>query len=106
MPGIRRKQHQPSYPRLHGTAHRIVEADIETGFAELDPTLPGGEVVNRLRHSDIESRTDPALGVQMIDVKSPVFQARGPGPRKPDIRRAPPQEWVMLILWQAGDIAT
>src|SRR6185369_11339791 len=26
-------------------------------------------------------------------------------PRKPEIRRAPPQEWVMLVLRQAGDIA-
>ena len=72
------KQHQPPWRGLDGAADRAGQPRIERRLAEFDPPLAGGFVLRRLRHRDIITGTDPAHGMDVIDVEAAIPQARRP----------------------------
>ena len=88
-------------------ARRGRQADVEGRFAELDPALRRAlSSFTASGNADIIAGTDPAVGMEMIDMISrdrAAATTRSPAKRKP-CRRRDRKGWLSLRL-QRGDIA-
>ncbi len=74
VPHVRRKQHQTPHHRLNGLSN--AKPRIEIGLAEFDPALFCFFVLHRVGQGDIITGTDPAAGMDMIDVIAAIRQPR------------------------------
>src|SRR5437868_2338588 len=105
VPHIRGKKDKPSRHGLDGAAHGVAHGDFEGRFSEFYPTLPGRLIQSGIGNRHIVAGTDPACGVNMIDVKAAIMKPRRPGSGKgKSVGTASGQRVILVLVPHPGDI--
>jgi hypothetical protein len=74
MPHIGWKQNETPWRRLNGAAYGLGKSCVKPWLSKLDPTLLVLAVGNRVRDGDVVTRTDPALGMDMIGMVTAIVE--------------------------------
>jgi hypothetical protein len=103
VPEIGREQGEAPHPGLDQPINDLAVTKLEVCFAHLQPAGMGTLLRRHFGDIDIEGRTDPSLGVEVVGVEPAAGQPDGPRTREIEVPGLACKERMARIIGHVGN---